>query len=48
MKTIGASTIEALVGAVWLDSGRDFVTVHHVIHNLHIGSGLTQSSTHQF
>ncbi|KAL6910983.1 hypothetical protein GGI43DRAFT_391689 [Trichoderma evansii] len=42
-RTTGASTTEAIVAAVWLDSGRDFDTVHRVIHNLHIGVGCTQS-----
>lgn len=37
-KTTGASTIEALIGAVWLDSGRDFAEVHRVVHNLRIGA----------
>jgi ribonuclease III len=37
-KTTGASTLEALVGAVWLDSGRDFGQVHRVVHDLHIGA----------
>ncbi|KAM4055262.1 ribonuclease III domain-containing protein [Hirsutella rhossiliensis] len=36
-RTTGASTMEALVGAVWIDSRRNFSRVHHVIHNLRIG-----------
>lgn len=42
-RTTGASTTEAIVAAVWLDSDRDFDTVHRVVHNLHIGVGCTQS-----
>lgn len=36
-RTTGASTTEAIVAAVWIDSNRDFDTVQRVIHNLHIG-----------
>ncbi|KAK4069761.1 uncharacterized protein Triagg1_6891 [Trichoderma aggressivum f. europaeum] len=42
----GASTAEALVGAVWIDSGRDFTTVHRVIHNLDIASEFLQTGNH--
>lgn len=35
-RAAAASTIEALVGAVWLDSGRDFVAVQSVIDMLGI------------
>lgn len=44
-RTTGASTTEAIVAAVWIDSNRDFDTVHRVIHNLHIGLE-AQSSNH--
>ncbi|KAL9471553.1 hypothetical protein ACSS6W_009494 [Trichoderma asperelloides] len=40
-RTAGASTTEAIVAAVWIDSDHDFDTVHRVIHNLHIGVGCT-------
>lgn len=42
-RTTGASTTEAIVAAVWIDSNRDFDTVQRVIHKLHIGVG-SQSS----
>jgi ribonuclease-3 len=47
-KTTGASTLEALVGAVWLDSGRDFAQIHRVVHDLHIGAkqACSDSVTH--
>ncbi|UKZ57864.1 hypothetical protein TrVGV298_011725 [Trichoderma virens] len=35
---ICASTAEALIGAVWIDSERDSTTVHRVIHNLGIAT----------
>ncbi|KAL7913656.1 ribonuclease III domain-containing protein [Trichoderma velutinum] len=41
-----ASTAEALVGAVWIDSDRDFTTVHRVIHNLDIASEFGQNGNH--
>lgn len=43
-RTTGASTTEAIVAAVWIDSNRDFDTVHRVIHNLHIGVGAPSSN----
>ncbi|KID86976.1 Ribonuclease III [Metarhizium guizhouense ARSEF 977] len=46
--TTGASTMEALVGAVWLDSGRDLRVVHHVIHNLKIGQSLLEGNKHNY
>ncbi|PKK49023.1 hypothetical protein CI102_6431 [Trichoderma harzianum] len=42
----GASTAEALVGAVWIDSDRDFTTVHRVIHNLDIASEFLHNGNH--
>ncbi|KAM0255222.1 hypothetical protein ACHAQJ_005986, partial [Trichoderma viride] len=42
----GASTTEALVGAVWIDSNRDFTTAHRVIHNLDIGTEFSQNVDH--
>lgn len=42
----GASTTEALVGAVWIDSDRDFPTVHRVIHNLDIATEFLHNVNH--
>ncbi|RSL45867.1 hypothetical protein CEP51_016017 [Fusarium floridanum] len=36
----GAITVEALIGAVWLDCGRDYAHVHEIIHDLGIGQSL--------
>ncbi|KJK75830.1 hypothetical protein H634G_09194 [Metarhizium anisopliae BRIP 53293] len=47
-RTTGASTMEALVGAVWLDSGRDLRVVHHVIHNLKIGRSFIAGNMHNY
>ena len=44
----GASTVEALVGAVWLDSDRNIVKVHHVVHNMKIGSSLARDRSHDY
>lgn len=47
-RVTGASTIEALIGAVWVDSQHDYKRVHHVVHNLDIGSELLQWEGHTF
>lgn len=46
--TIGASTIEALIGAIWVDSGRDLSKVHHAVHTLTIGASLLKNAKHDF
>lgn len=43
-RTTGASTTEAIVAAVWIDSNRDFDTVQRVIHKLHIDVGAQSSN----
>lgn len=35
-----ASTVEATLGAVWLDSGKSFQEVGHVMHMMGIDAGL--------
>lgn len=47
-RVTGASTVEALVGAVWVDSQRDLAQVHRVIHNLNIGDKLLEDSNHHY
>ncbi|KAH7184507.1 ribonuclease III domain-containing protein [Fusarium oxysporum] len=47
-RVTGASTIEALIGAVWVDSQHDYKRVHHAVHNLNIGSDLLQWGDHTF
>jgi ribonuclease-3 len=47
-RVTGASTIEALIGAVWVDSQHDYKRVHHAVHNLNIGSDLLQWEDHAF
>ncbi|KAL7931258.1 ribonuclease III domain-containing protein [Trichoderma chlorosporum] len=42
----GASTAEALIGAVWIDSDRDISTVHRVIHKLDIASEFLHGGNH--
>ncbi|UKZ83559.1 hypothetical protein TrVFT333_011368 [Trichoderma virens FT-333] len=44
----GASTAEALIGAVWIDSERDFTAVHRVIHNLDIASEFLHNGNHLY
>ena len=46
--TIGASAIEALIGAVWIDSDCNYSKVHHAVHTLSIGVKLLESSSHDF
>jgi ribonuclease-3 len=45
-RSTAASTTEALVGAVWMDSVHDFDTVHRVVHNLGIATQLSQDVNH--
>ncbi|KAK2684576.1 hypothetical protein QWA68_016807 [Fusarium oxysporum] len=47
-RVTGASTIEAQIGAVWVDSQHDYKRVHHVVHNLNIGSDLLRWEDHTF
>jgi ribonuclease-3 len=47
-RVTGASTIEALIGAVWIDSQHDYKRVHHVVHNLNIGTDLLRWEDHTF
>jgi ribonuclease-3 len=47
-RVTGASTVEALIGAVWVDSQHDYKRVHHAVHNLDIGSDLLQWEDHTF
>lgn len=44
----GATTVEALVGVVWLDSCRDYACVHCVVHNLDIGHELLKDDEHSY
>ena len=37
----GASTVEALVGALWVDSNHDIEKVHRVVHKMKIGEDLS-------
>ncbi|KAH7117487.1 ribonuclease III domain-containing protein [Dactylonectria macrodidyma] len=46
--TTGATTVEALVGAVWLDSCQDYACVHRVVHNLGIGHELLKDDEHSY
>jgi dsRNA-specific ribonuclease len=41
-----ASTVEALLGAVWIDSDRDYDSVHRAIHNLDIGTEFKHNASH--
>lgn len=36
-RTTLASTVEALLGAVWLDTGRDYAKVRDIVHDWGIG-----------
>ncbi|SPJ79168.1 uncharacterized protein FTOL_07559 [Fusarium torulosum] len=45
-RVTGASTIEALIGAVWIDSQHDYKRVHHAVHNLNIGQDLLRWEDH--
>ncbi|KAG7403843.1 hypothetical protein Forpe1208_v016300 [Fusarium oxysporum f. sp. rapae] len=47
-RVTGASTIEALIGAVWVDSQHDYKRVHHAVHNLNIGPDLLRWEDHTF
>jgi ribonuclease-3 len=47
-RVTGASTVEALIGAVWIDSERDLAQVHHAMHNLTIASRLTANPRHTY
>jgi len=37
-KTTLASSMEAIIGAVWIDSGKDLKQVQEVMHNMRITS----------
>ncbi|KAF4499426.1 ribonuclease iii [Fusarium agapanthi] len=47
-RVTGATAVEALLGAVWYDSQKNYKDVHKVLHQLCIDNELLESKTHTF